>query len=86
MVKNFAFVEFPFGGNSKNVFNYLDQIQQGFGDRNDPTNGVVVLSRPGNKHHRAEVKVANSKRDFELAPIRDFLSAIENLGATVEYL
>lgn len=67
-------------------FLYLNQIRMGFGNSNrEPAKGLVLFSKLG-RLNRAEVKVASSMPEYELAPIRDFLTAVENLGATVEYL
>lgn len=67
-------------------FLYLNQIRMGFGDSyREPAKGLVLYSKLG-KLNRAEVKVASSMPEYELAPIRDLLSAVEILGATVEYL
>lgn len=83
--KTLAVVTFPFGGNAKSKFLYLNQIRMGFGDgRLEPASGLVLFSQP-DRTHRAEVKVASSYKDYELAPIRDLLTAVEILGARVEY-
>lgn len=85
-MKTLAIVAFPSGGNAKKVFLYLNQIRMGFGNtRFGPTRGLVLYSQP-NKSHRAEIKVASSLAEYELAPIYDFLTAVEKLGANVEYL
>lgn len=70
----------------KKKFLYLKQIRMGFGNSYyEPAKGLVLFSRLG-KLNRAEVKVASSLAEYELAPIRDLLTAVENLGANVEYL
>lgn len=82
----FAIVTFPRGGNARKKFLYLNQIRKGFGDsRYEATKGFVLFSQP-ERTHRAEIKVASSLREYELAPIRDLLTAVEKLGANVEYL
>ena len=57
----------------------------GFGNSKlEPAKGLVLYSQPDNSH-RAEIRVASSLEEYELAPIRDFLDAVANLGANVEY-
>ncbi|WP_143194193.1 hypothetical protein [Micromonospora sp. CB01531] len=83
--KILAIVTFPGGGTVKKKFLYLNQIRMGFGDSSrEPAKGLVLFSRLDGKH-RAEVKVASSLTEYELASTRDLLTAVENLGADVEY-
>lgn len=84
--KTFALIAFPIGGNANRKFLYLNQIRLGFGNGFfEPAKGLVLYSQPESKYHRAEVKVASSLKEYELAPIRDLLDAVERLGADVEY-
>ncbi len=84
-MKNFAIVTFPTGKGARRKFLYLNQIRKGFGNPLfEPTAGYVIYSRPKPGMNRAEILVASSL-EYELAPIRDLLTAVENLGATVEY-
>lgn len=85
--KTLARVTFPTGKGARKKFLYLNQIRKGFGNPyHELASGLVLFTRPDPKTHQAEVKVASSYRDYELAPIRDLLLAAEKAGATVEYL
>ena len=81
-----AVVTFPGGGTVRKKFLYLNQIRRGFGDSyRAPARGLVLFSKL-DKLNRAEIKVASSMPEYELAPIRDLLRAVELLGATIEYV
>lgn len=87
MYRTLAKVTFPSGKGAKKNFSYLKQIREGFGVPSiELAKGLVLFTRPDSKTHQAEVKVASSLRDYELAPTRELLTAVEKAGATVEYL
>lgn len=86
-MKGFAIVTFPSGKGARKKFLYLNQIKKQFGDPiREPTAGLVKYSRPKPGIHQAEIDVASSLREYELAPIRDLIAAVAALGAEIEYL
>lgn len=83
--RTIAIARFAMGDAAGKIFLYLNQLRMHFGNgRYEPAKGLVLTSQP-ERTHRVEIKVASSLSVYELAPITDFLLAVENLGASVEY-